>query len=430
MSRSASRDRVKLELKRSAAPFFLYVLLCVVGVVVAADIVNDLAGNKPWISYTPYRVAFTDVKGVIPGDVELKIAGVDVGSIANSELVNGQPVLTLDLESQYAPLYRDAQVRIRPVTPLEDMYVDITSRGHKSAGVLGPNAILPATQTVSPVEISSVLDLLDADTRQRMAVLLDQLGRGLSDGGANLRAGFEAVAPFLLVASQMSSALAQQHTELAQLIHNFGGITEELALRDTQLSSFVRSTNSTLGALAQNSGAFAATIDDLPGTLSSMSSAFARVRAAETELDPALRSLGPVAAALPSGLDALSRFSTDATPALNALRPAVRELRPLAQVLLPTSTALAGAFTQLQPEAPQIDRMTALAAAPSCLTYIGQFLNRVISLTKFGDGKDNIANARADVSVGFDSVGDIARDPSWTITPPCYTSTATGAAKP
>ena len=35
------------------------------------------------------------------------------------------------------------------------------------------------------------------------------------------------------------------------------------------------------------------------------------------------------------------------------------------------STALDGAFTQLAPEAPQIDRMTALAAAPSCLTYIG-----------------------------------------------------------
>ena len=430
MSRSAGTDRLKLELKRSAAPFFLFVLLCIAGIATGVDIVNDLAGNKPWISYTPYRAAFTDAKNVIPGDVELKIAGVDVGSIAKSELVNGRPVLTLDLESQYAPLYRDAQVRIRPVTPLEDMYVDITSRGHKSAGVLGPNQILPATQTVSPVEISSVLDVLDADTRQRMAVLLDQLGRGLADGGANLRAGFEAISPFLLVASQMSSALARQHVELAQLVHNFGGITQEVALRDTQLTSFVRSTSATLGALAQHSGAFAATIDALPGTLNSMTSAFAQVRAAETELDPALRSLGPVAAALPSGLDALSRFSVAATPALNALRPAVRELRPLAQVLLPTSTALSAAFTQLQPEAPEIDRMTALAANPSCLTYIGQFLNRVISLTKFGDGKDNIANARADVSVGFDTVGDVARDPAWKITPPCYTATATGAAKP
>src|SRR5258708_26945121 len=155
-----------------------------------------------------------------------------------------------------------------------------------------------------------------------MAVLLNQLGRGLSDGGANLRAGFEAIAPFLLVASHMSSALARQRVELARLVHNFGGITQELALRDTQLTSFVRSTSSTLGALARTSGPFTAPINRLPGTLASVSSAFTRVRAAETQLDPALRSLGPVAVALPSGLDALSRFSQDATPALRALGPA------------------------------------------------------------------------------------------------------------
>ena len=430
MSPSAGGDRIKLELKRSAGPFFLYVLLCIAGLLTAADIIKNLAGNKPWISYTSYRAAFTDAKNVVPGEVELKIAGVNVGSIAGSQLVRGQPVLTLDLESQYAPLYRDAQVRIRPVTPLEDMYVDIISRGHKSAGVLGPNQILPAAQTVSPVEVGSVLDALDANTRQRMAVLLDQLGRGLSDGGANLRAGFEAIAPFLLTASQMSSALAQQRVELARLVHNFGGITQELALRDTQLTSFVRSTSSTLGALARNSGPFAATVDALPGTLASMTSAFTRVRAAETQLDPALRSLGAVAAALPSGLDALSRFSQNATPALRALGPPVRELRPLAQILLPTSTALDGAFTQLATEAPEIDRMTALAATPACLTYIGQFLNRVCSLTKFGDGQNNIANARADVSVGFDTPGDRVRDPAWKITPPGYTATASGAAAP
>jgi ABC-type transporter Mla subunit MlaD len=278
------------------------------------------------------------------------------------------------------------------------------------------------------VEISSVLSLLDPDTRSRLATLLNQLGRGLADNGANLRAGFQAIAPFLVVAKQLSSALAERRVELARLVHNFGGMAQELALRDTQLTSFVRSTSATLGALARTNVPFAATISALPPTLASMSSTFARLRSAEVALDPALRSLGPVASALPAGLDALSRFSVDATPALNALRPAVRALLPLAQQLQPTSQALAGAFNQLKPAAPQIDRMTALAAVPSCLTYIGQFLNRVISLTKFGFGPGNIANARSDVRVDFHSLGEVTRDPSWTISPICYR--VTGASKP
>jgi hypothetical protein len=126
-----------------------------------------------------------------------------------------------------------------------------------------------------------------------------------------------------------------------------------------------------------------------------------------------------VARSLPRGLDALSTFSQDATPALTALRPAVLQLRPLAQVLEPTSQALAGAFTELQPEAPQLDRTTALAAHPACLTYVGQFLNRVISLTKFGHGKTNIATARADVSLDFSNLTG-ARNPAWKISPICY----------
>jgi ABC-type transporter Mla subunit MlaD len=428
MAGSASRDRLKLELRRASGPFFLWVLLCVAGLLTAADIIRNLAADKPWISYDSYRVAFTDVKNVVPGQVELRLAGVKVGSIADSSLVDGKPVVTLHLEHKYSPLYRDAQLRIRPVTPLEDMYVDIISRGHSSAGKLSSNDVVPTTQTDSPVEISSVLSLLDPDTRSRLATLLNQFGRGLADNGANLRAGFEAIAPFLVVAKQMSAALADRRVELARLVHNFGGITQELALRDTQLTSFVRSTSTTLGTLARTNGPFAATLSALPPTLASMSSAFARLRSAEDALDPALRSLGPVAGALPAGLDALSRFSLDATPALNALRPAVRDLLPLAQLLPSTSRALAGAFKQLGPAAPQIDRMTTLAAKPACLTYTGQFLNRVISMTKFGDGQNNIANARANVKIDFHSLGEAVKDPSWKTSPICYS--VSGASKP
>lgn len=419
MSRSATRDRLKLEIKRAAGPGLLYVLLIVAGLLTAADIIGNLAGTKPWNSYSKYRVAFANVKGVIPGSTTLRIAGVEVGTVTGAVVAGDRPVLTLSLESQYAPLYRDASIRIRPVTPLEDMYVDITSRGHKSAGLLTGNETLPAVQTASPVAISSVLDNFNADTRARLATLLDQLGAGLTDGGAKLRASFEAIAPFLLVADRMSSALAHRHVALARLVHNFAGLSKELATRDTQLSGFVRYANSTLAALAQNNAPFAATINDLPGTLASMSSAFARLRAAEGAIDPALRSLGPVASALPGGLDALSAFSQDATPALTALRPAARQLRPLAEVLKPTSQALAGAFTQLQPEAPQLDRMTALAAHPACLTYLGQFLNRVISLTKFGFGQNNVAKARADVSVDFSNLTG-AHNSTWRISPICY----------
>jgi virulence factor Mce-like protein len=419
-SSSATRDRIKLELKRAAGPGLLYVVLVIAGIATAADIISNLTGTKPWNSYAQYRAAFTDVKGVIPGSTSLRIAGVEVGTVTGANLVDGRPVLTMSLESKYAPLYRNAQIRIRPVTPLEDMYVDITSRGTRSAGPLPASAILPASDTSSPVQVGEVLDIFQPNTRAYLADLLNQLAGGLSgNGGANLRASFAAIAPFLVNANKMSAALAQRRTDLAQLVHNFGSISQELALRDTQLQGFVDNANTVLGALARTNGPFAGTIQALPGTLASMTSAFSKLRTAEGTLDPALRSLRPVARALPAGLTALGNFSQNATPALVALRPGVHALRPLAAALKPTAESLSGAFNELKPEAPQLDRITALAAKPQCLTYLGQFLNRVLSLTKFGDGVGNIANARADVSVDFSNL--TARpNPAWHVSPICY----------
>jgi ABC-type transporter Mla subunit MlaD len=417
----AGMDRLRLEVKRASGPFLLFALLVIVGLATAADIMRNLAGDKPWVGYKPYRVAFRDTKGVVPSRAELRLAGVKAGSIKKSQLVNGQAVLTINLEKKYAPLYRDARVRIRPVTPLEDMYVDIESRGHKAAGELKGDQILGAQHTISPVEIGTVLDQLDKGTRANMASLLDQLDTGLRDGGTNLRWAFTEMSPFFRSARELSRALAGRRENLARLVHNFGGVADELATHDRQLASFVKGADGTLGQLARDDAPFQGTLAQLPGTLKALQSSFANLRATEDTLDPALRSLQPVAGSLPEGLDALSEFSTAATPALRALRPSAKSLRPLARSLRPTSQSLSSAFTLLRKEAPQIDDFT--HKTEPCLGDASLLLNRAMSFTKFGDEKSrgggSVADARADVRVDFTTAGQSVKDPSWTVKTPC-----------
>jgi ABC-type transporter Mla subunit MlaD len=87
MSDNVARERVMLELKRAAAPFALYVLLVIIGLLVAADILSNLTGTKPWDSYTTYQAAFADVKGVQAGDTSVRLAGVEVGCVASARTV-------------------------------------------------------------------------------------------------------------------------------------------------------------------------------------------------------------------------------------------------------------------------------------------------------------------------------------------------------
>jgi hypothetical protein len=130
--------------------------------------------------------------------------------------------------------------------------------------------------------------------------------------------------------------------------------------------------------------------------------------------------LEPVAGSLPAGLDSLSKFSVAATPALRALRPSAANLRPLARALNPTAASLAPDLTLLRSEAPQIDDFTRNTVP--CLPDSSTLLSRAMSFTKFGDvnhSGGSVADARADVRVSFASLGQLFKDPAWTLQTPC-----------
>jgi phospholipid/cholesterol/gamma-HCH transport system substrate-binding protein len=300
------------------------------------------------------------------------------------------------------------------------MYVDITSRGDPSAGVLKEGDILPAARTISPVQIGNVLDVLDGGTRANVSVILSELSKGLDDRGQDLKWAFTQLSPFLKATRTLSTALDERRANLARLVTNFGGITSELAEHDKQLQEFVESGDATLAELDDNDSPFRATMAELPPTLTQLDRSFENLRQTEDVLDPALHSLAPVADALPSGLKALGSFATSATPALNALRPVAQNLRPLAAALRPTAQDLSTSFIKLRKEAPSLDRFT--KEATLCLPQLSDVLNSAMSFTKFGDVNDRgqqVADARADVRIDFTTAGRLTRDPSWTVQKPC-----------
>ncbi len=419
MSDNAGLDRLKLELRRATVPALLFLGLCLAGIGTAAYIVKNLAGDKPWVDYVRYKVAFDNVEGVSPGRHELRIAGVKAGSIKASRIENGQPVLELNVEKRYAPLHTDAKVVIRPVTALEDMYVDILSRGSKDAPVLPPGGTLPERRTRSMVEVGRVLNVLDEDTRPRLAQLLTQLARGTDDRGARLREGFGQLGPFLETATELGDVLRERRRTVARLVHNVGDLTGALGKRDHQLAGFVDEGQRLLVKLAEHDAPLSSTLAQLPGTLTQVRTTFADVRETETTLDSALRSLGPVADRLPAGLDSLRGFSEDAREPVRSLRPAVQRLRPLARELPTTASVGEAALSPLARQATQLDHGTRILAP--CLPLVSTFLNRLNSMLKFGDG-GYVPNARASVMVDFHTPGEILKHPDWRVAPPCFTN--------
>lgn len=404
----ANTERLFLEIRRSARPLTLLAGLVGIAVLTTAVLSKNLTFQRPWQSYRTVKVSFNDVKGIFPGGHQVRVNGVKVGIVEKSDLVNGRPVLTLKLEKKWGPVYKDARMRIRPVTPLQDLYVNITNRGTPAAGEAGKNDLIAADQTVTPVDVSRVLDTFDANTRDRMAILLSELSKGLDDGGAKLKTTFAELAPFLQVAEDTTRVIADRQAATKRIISNFGKLSEALAKRDTDLNKFVLQGNSALGELARNDKPLSATLQNLGELVPVMRDSFATIENLSGHLDPALRGLEPVAADLKSGLSALQQFGKDATPALAALRPATRDLRSAARTLPATSSSLASAFTRLRTQAPQFDRIT--QTVDPCMETIRRFMENTMSVVKFtGPGG---SFPRGDETIDTDAISDIGTTPA------------------
>src|SRR5205807_8584172 len=118
--------------------------------------------------------------------------------ITDAKLEGSRAMLTAQLDPSSArPMYRNATLRLRPATALNDMYLDILNPGTPSAGRLRSSDVLDAARTETTVDVADVLDAFSVSVRDRLEQALGQLSIGLPDRGAQLRSAFVALVPFI-----------------------------------------------------------------------------------------------------------------------------------------------------------------------------------------------------------------------------------------
>lgn len=376
-----TRERLGLEVRRSRGPFLWWILLLAGALVAFTLLLAELHLPGPWQSQYSVQIAAPDVTGIQSGN-EVRIAGVQVGHVTGIRLAHDRPLLTVTLDPQYGPLYRNAQVQIRPNTPLQDMFVDIVSRGTRAAGEIRSGGELPASQTESSVQMGQVIDIFDSAVRPRVTAAINTLGQGLGDHGVALREALVQLAPFLRVAHDFSEQISLRRTETALLVHNFALLNQELASRSRQLTGLVQDGAATMGSIASVQGPLGQLIDQLPPTLRELPRSFAAVDSAASQIDPAARALLPVASALTPALSALQRLSPVATRALRVLDHPLPGLTSLLRRASPLAASLNRAFTRLLPQAPELNHVT--AAMIPCESAITDFFQWTLSTSKMG----------------------------------------------
>jgi phospholipid/cholesterol/gamma-HCH transport system substrate-binding protein len=352
--------------------FVAIVGLVVIALVVAGYILDHQPAFNFDQSYYTVRAEFANGAAVTPGQGQaVTIAGVQVGQVGGVELRGGRAVVTMNIYKQYAPIYEDATVLLRPRTPLKDMYLALDP-GSKQTGAVPNGGLLPVSATSPTIDLDQVLASLDADSRSYLLLLLSGGAQAFrdpttssdpapdsSDGSASsaapsaasvadLQGTFKRFEPLDRDTQTFTTLLAQRSANLRLAIHNLQRVATALGGVDGQLASLIVSSNTNFAAISSQDANLQAGLSLLPGTLDETDTTLGKVQAFTNQLGPALGQLLPFARALGPALKASRPLFHDTTPVIRTqLRPFSTAVQPLARALRPAATKLAKATPPL-----------------------------------------------------------------------------------
>jgi phospholipid/cholesterol/gamma-HCH transport system substrate-binding protein len=340
--------------------------LAIIALVAAAifSVVVILAGQKAsvpeWVPLLgsdrfELKAEFSTGQSITPGQGQaVQIAGIRVGDITDVQLEEGNAIVTMEIENQYAELvHTDASLLLRPKTGLNDMVIQMALGD-------GPETVeegdtIPLSNTQPNVNPDEFLATLDGDTRAFLKLLLAGGAEGLGGHGLQLSATLRRFEPTVRDLARINGALEKRRASIARGIHNFRLVTDELADKDETVSAFVRSSNEVLQSFANQEANLRAAFRLLPGALRETRGALSSANEFGIVAAPALRKLLPFARALGPALRQSRPFFRQTTgPIRDQIRPFTRQiqtptlhLRRLAKQLGNTTPPLRGAFQSL-----------------------------------------------------------------------------------
>jgi phospholipid/cholesterol/gamma-HCH transport system substrate-binding protein len=399
---------VKRSLQRYGVHFAALIVVIVLGVVAGGYVLANQRFYLPhWVpivgsDFNDYTVDFRSAKAVVPGQGQtVAIAGVTVGEIGDVQLVNGRGRVTMKIRQKYANrIHTDASAALRPRTPLEDMIIQLDP-GTKSAPILKPGGNIPAARTMTPTEFDEILSTLDTDTRQYLAILLQQGAKGLDgEGGKELGDILKGLEPATVYAARISKATKSRNAEAQRAVTNLGRVADALGKNSDALASFIQNSNTTFKAIGDTRADLAGAIQKGPEALKSTQDLLQTAGSLSEDLGNASSKLEKPTRNLDKGFAGLTDFLNAATPVLrNDLRPFAREVKaPLAR-LAPGAQALADSAKNVSTGTTTLrqlfDGLAYKPAGPdySALTLAGWLGHASMSLTSLQDASGAVGRA-------------------------------------
>lgn len=294
------------------------------GVVALLAVLAVLGGGPE-----PYEVKFqlTTANGLREGS-PVKVGGVEIGTV--SELKLGRDdlpvaVAELDPDEEGARVGRGASAEITTTNLLGSKVLTLEpGEGKRPSG-----AVVPRSRLSTPVDIDQVLNVLDADTRTRLQILIHEAGVAMTGRRVDFNEALDLLPQDLEAGTELLNEVVADNRGLRRTVGQAGRFVGRIARERAQLSRFVDDAGQTMSAVAEKRERLRETLARAPGTLTTLQRFLSDLETTTEPLGPASRAITATAPSLTATLAELRPFQRAADP---ALRRAVAVAPPLTRL--------------------------------------------------------------------------------------------------
>jgi phospholipid/cholesterol/gamma-HCH transport system substrate-binding protein len=380
--------------------------LCIAALVAVVLLAVSFGGGS---GYT-VRAIFDDAGNLIPGE-DVLIDGVKVGTVGVVvPTPNARAAVTLKIDNPAFQDFRaDASCTIKIQSLIGEKNVDclptqaravgtplppplpVIPKGHEGAG----QRFLSVEHTSSPVDVDLLGDITRLPERQRLTIILNELGAGLAGRGPDLNAAIRRADPALRELNRVITLLASENEVLNRLAVEGDQALAPLAKVKERISGFIYKSNIVARASANHRGAVEENLKLLPAFLRELGPAMQRLGALSEQITPTATALGIAAPGINKTFENLGPFSKSSEefftslgknastlgPALVAAQPFFKRFQTLGAAAKPFADN-ASALTTSVRETGGIERLVDSifggAGATNGYDALGHFLRTMV----------------------------------------------------
>ena len=279
----------------------------------------------------PYKVraVFLNAGQLVPGN-EVRVGGQPIGSISDIQLDNSaNAVVTMEVGDAVAPLHEGstAMIRATSLSGVTSRYISLKP-GPNNGDELEDGGRIGADETSAPVDLDTLFDTLDAETREGLRNVIRGSGSQYDGRGVEAGESIRYFGPFLGSTSRLTEELALDQAVFEQFIRDGADTVSAIASRRGDLTELVSNTNSAMRAIGDENAALQRALELLPGTLRKANTTFVNLRNTLDDLDKLVDESKPNTKELAPFFRALRPLVHDARPTVADLRELIRAPGP------------------------------------------------------------------------------------------------------